>query len=205
MADEVRERSARKSELLEAAYRYVLDHGITDLSLRPLATEIGSSPRVLIFLFTNKDGLVREILARARADEIALLARLREGHEPMGLATAVERTWAWLVAAEHRALLRLWAESYARSLVDPTGVWAGFAARTVEDWMEVLADAQPEDERTSDSGTTARVLALAVLRGTLLHLLATDDEAATTAAITRHVAILRSQTDTDSADSSIGH
>lgn len=188
-----REPSARKYELLEAAYRYVLDHGITDLSLRPLAAAIGSSPRVLMFLFTNKDGLVQAILARARADELTLLARLRKDESPVGLALAVERTWAWLVAIEHRALLRVWAESYTRSLIEPTGPWAGFAAKTVEDWMQVLADAQPASERNSEEGGTARVLALSVLRGALLHLLATDDEPTTTAAIDQHVTHLRAE------------
>ncbi len=38
--------SARQTELLEAAYRYALTHGLTDLSLRPLAEAIGSSTRV---------------------------------------------------------------------------------------------------------------------------------------------------------------
>ena len=36
-------------------------------------------------------------------------------------------------------LLRLWAEAYARSLVDPHDPWAGFARSTVEDWFDVLA------------------------------------------------------------------
>ena len=61
--------SARQAELLEAGYAYALTHGLADLSLRPLAAAIGSSPRVLMFLFGNKDGLVRALLARARADE----------------------------------------------------------------------------------------------------------------------------------------
>ena len=67
--------SARQAELLEAAYQYALTHGLTDLSLRPLAEAINSSPRVLLFLFGSKDGLVRALLSRARADELALLAR----------------------------------------------------------------------------------------------------------------------------------
>ena len=46
--------SARKQELLEAAYQYVLGNGLADMSLRPLAKEIGSSPRVLLFLFGSK-------------------------------------------------------------------------------------------------------------------------------------------------------
>src|SRR6478752_7148466 len=137
--------STRKVELLEAAYRYVLDNGLTRLSLRPLATAIGSSPRVLVFLFGNKDGLVRAVLARARADELAMLERLGQaaGEQPVGLAVAVEQVWAWLAALEHRPVLRLWAEAYTRSLVEPDGAWAGFAESTVNDWLAVLAECQP--------------------------------------------------------------
>lgn len=56
--------STREAQLLEAAYRYVLTYGLSDLSLRPLAREIGSSPRVLLYLFDSKEGLVRALLAR---------------------------------------------------------------------------------------------------------------------------------------------
>ncbi len=78
MDETARARSPRKEELLERAYGYVLEHGIADLSLRPLAAAIGSSPRVLLFLFGTKDGLIRELLARARADELAFLARVSD-------------------------------------------------------------------------------------------------------------------------------
>ncbi|MFH8221954.1 TetR/AcrR family transcriptional regulator [Streptomyces sp. NPDC018057] len=182
--------SARRTELLEAAYRYVLAHGLADLSLRPLAMAVGSSPRVLLFLFGSKDGLVRALLARARADELAILDPLRGPGEPIGLPAATERIWAWLAAAGHRPLLRLWAEAYARSLVEPDGPWAGFARATVEDWLTVLAACQPPAERDTGPGATRRTLALAVLRGALLDLLATDDEPRATAAVRHHLALL---------------
>jgi AcrR family transcriptional regulator len=60
--------SARKRQLLDAAYDYVIERGLTELSLRPLAEAIGSSPRVLLYLFGSKDDLVQALLARARAD-----------------------------------------------------------------------------------------------------------------------------------------
>ena len=82
--------SARRHELLEAAYGYVLERGLADLSLRPLATAIGSSPRVLLFLFGSKDGLVRALLARARADELDVLDRVRQG--PAGRAPPPTRS-----------------------------------------------------------------------------------------------------------------
>jgi AcrR family transcriptional regulator len=179
--------SARKVELLEAAYRYALEHGLAHLSLRPLATAIGSSPRVLVFLFGNKDGLVRAVLARARADELAMLGRLSGSGDPatVGLAAAVERLWDWLAAPDHRQLLTLWAEAYASSLVEPGGTWGGFAAATVHDWLTVLAAYQPAGDRDTPDGVARRTLALAVLRGALLDLLATGDHARVTAAV-RH-------------------
>ncbi|MEU9636744.1 TetR family transcriptional regulator [Streptomyces tendae] len=183
--------SARRNELLEAAYRYALTHGLADLSLRPLAEAVGSSPRVLLFLFESKDGLLRALLARARADELALLDRVGQPDRPAGLAPAVERVWTWLAAKEHRPLLRLWAEAYARSLTHPEGAWAGFARATVDDWLGVLAGFQAPSERDSEDGAVRRTLALAVLRGALLDLLATDDEERLTAAVAHQLALLR--------------
>jgi AcrR family transcriptional regulator len=183
--------SARRDELLELAYRYVLEQGMSGMSLRPLATAIGSSPRVLLFLFGSKDGLVRALLARARADELALLDRVRPSGGGRDLSSVGEAVWEWLAAPEHRALLRLWAEGYARSLVEPDGPWAGFAAATVEDWLDLLAAAQPPRVRDTARGVAERTLTLAVLRGALLDLLATDDRERMAAAVRRHLAGLR--------------
>jgi AcrR family transcriptional regulator len=167
--------------LLELAYAYVLAHGLASLSLRPLATAIGSSPRVLLFLFGTKDGLLRALLARARAEELELLDRLRGGGSDDRLAVVVSEVWSWLAASEHRGLLTLWVEGYAQSLVEPDGPWAGFAQATVNDWLELLADAQ--SPATGPGSAAQRTLALAVLRGGLLDLLATGDVERTTAAL----------------------
>ncbi|WP_112133485.1 TetR family transcriptional regulator [Glycomyces dulcitolivorans] len=181
MTQETASPSARRTELLEAAYRYVLDHGLADLSLRPLAAAIGSSPRVLLFLFGSKDGLIRELLARARADELAFLGRL-DGH--IGLATAAERLWEWIAAPERRPLVRLWIEAYGRSLVEPDGAWAGFAKATVDDWLAMLTECEP------GADPARRTLVLAVLRGAFLDLIATGDADRTGAAVRLHLDLL---------------
>lgn len=174
--------SPRREELLERAYLYALEHGLADLSLRPLAAAIGSSPRVLLFLFGSKDGLVRALLARARADELDFLARARAAGRADPAAT-VRATWQWLAAEPVRPLLTLWTEAYARSLIEPGGSWSGFARQTVEDWLAVLA-AGPSARRLGGTAKSAeRTLALAVLRGGLLDLLATGDTDRVTAAI----------------------
>lgn len=195
MGESARVPSRRKEELLELSYRYALEHGLADLSLRPLAAAVGSSPRVLLFLFGSKDGLVRALLARARSDELALLRGARADGVSGGLAAAVGTTWEWLAAREHRPLLTLWAEGYVRSLVEPDGPWAGFARQTVEDWLEVLAASQPPGRRRSASGAAERSLALSVMRGALLDLLATGDTARTGAAVEQFLARLETQDD----------
>ncbi len=185
--------SPRQVELLEAAYRYVLEHGIAEMSLRPLAASIGSSPRVLVFLFGNKDGLVRALLARARSAELALLERLRHATagECIGLVAATVEIWTWLAAEDHRGLLRLWVEAYARSLVEPHGAWSGFAQATVDDWLTVLADCQPPDERNSENGIARRTIALAMLRGALLDLLATGERQRVESGMAHELLLLR--------------
>jgi AcrR family transcriptional regulator len=173
--------SARREELLELAYRYAQDRGLAGLSLRPLAAAIGSSPRVLLFLYGSKDGLIRALLARARADEIAFLDEVRGG--PDGLPATALRVWRWLADESHRAVLTLWVEAYARSLVEPDGPWADFAQSTVDDWLTVLAAAQPVEERSTTAGEARRTAVLAVLRGAMLDLLATGDVTRTGAAV----------------------
>ena len=48
----------RRDELLSRATDYVLEHGLIGLSLRPLAAELGTSDRMLVYHFGTKDALV---------------------------------------------------------------------------------------------------------------------------------------------------
>jgi AcrR family transcriptional regulator len=176
--------SQRQQELLQRAYEYVLQHGLMTLSLRPLAQAIGSSPRVLLFLFSSKEGLVQALLTRARAAELAFLAQMRR---PDDFDSVVRRVWQWLVAKEHRPMLVLWLETYAHSLVEPEGPYAQFALRTVDDWLELLATHQTPQHRRTRAGANERALALAVLRGAMMDLLASGDATRTTALVEAHL------------------
>ncbi|MEU4479920.1 TetR/AcrR family transcriptional regulator [Micromonospora sp. NPDC023966] len=186
MSQNERPGSARRDELLERAYAYALAHGLAELSLRPLAAAIGSSPRVLLFLFGSKDQLIRALLGRARADELAALRQAREAGGVDDFAAAVRTTWGWLVDPAHRPMLVLWVQAYARSLSEADGPWAGFARQTVEDWLGLLA----EVHGAADSGGEDLALDLALLRGALLDLLATGDAERTTAVVERYLGLL---------------
>jgi len=179
--------SPRRDELIEAAYAYVLEHGVTTVSLRPVAEAIGSSTGVLRFLFGSKDGLVRAILARAREAELVLLERLPGDAT---LADIARVTWDYLSDPANRPALALWTECYAASLLDPDGPWGEFARSTVEDWLTLLGRSQPANLRRSASGRAQCTTVLAVLRGAFLDLLATGDEARTSRAVDLYLATL---------------
>ncbi|WP_375493571.1 TetR/AcrR family transcriptional regulator [uncultured Jatrophihabitans sp.] len=124
---------------------------------------------------------MREILARARDDELQLLQSLRLTHADTSTTAVAATVWEWLVSAEHRRVLTLWVDTYARSVVEPEGPCADFAAATVRDWLEVFTDLGAGQDDTD------RTLLLAVLRGCLFDLLATYDVDRTTAAVTRYL------------------
>jgi len=163
--------SPRRAELLERTLDYATRTNLSELSLRPLAAEIGSSPRVLIYLFGSKDGLLREVLAAARARQLAVVTRAMEDSAEPG--DVLGRLWAWISRPDNAGVARLFFECYSRSLGGGEP-WATFAADSVRDWEPPLrriltasnGAAPPEAEVT---------LTLATLRGLLLDLLATGE------------------------------
>lgn len=179
--------SPRRAELLNRAYAYVLEHGIGSLSLRPLASACGTSPRVLLYLFGSKDGLMRELLARARDEQLAMVAAaLEQDTDPSGseVDAMLGRLWQWLSAPERRASVRLTYEAFLCSLRRDPGPWQGFAAEQVQSWLHLLCAAQ-----TGTPPALARARAtymLAVVRGLLLDLLACDDPQRVGSALTPH-------------------
>ncbi|NYI07874.1 TetR/AcrR family transcriptional regulator [Allostreptomyces psammosilenae] len=165
--------SERRAELLRATLAYVAEHSLSDLSLRPLAAAIGSSPRVLLYLFGSKEGLIRELLAANRAEQLDLVRRAVEGaHTPRG---ALERLWEWLVDPVHRNVMRLFFEGYVRAFDDSgaPGPWHGVARASLEEWLPLM-ERVLEPCRAQGREVPA-TLVLATLRGLLLDLLADDD------------------------------
>jgi AcrR family transcriptional regulator len=162
------EDTARKSELVRKLLAYSAEHGLSQMSLRPLAAAVGSSPRVLLYFFGSKEGLVRAVLVRSRENQYRLVEQW--------LADRIERLWQWLADPEQAGVERLFFESYARSLHDEDGAWAGFGKTSVSDWLpfinRMLAAMREQPRRDTDPMPT---FVLASVRGLLLDLLATGE------------------------------
>jgi AcrR family transcriptional regulator len=173
-ADASHDDSARRAELLARLIDYSAEHGLSGMSLRPLAAAVGSSPRVLLYFFGSKDGLIREVLLRSRADQMELVRQWVA--EAPGPAERIERLWQWLADPAQAGIERLFFESYARSLHDDDGPWRGFGQQSVEDWLPVIDQlVQVTAGRSRRRDQALSTLVLAALRGLLIDLLATGD------------------------------
>lgn len=62
-----------RTRLLDAMTVHVLEHGLANASLRPLAKAAGTSDRMLIYHFGSKDGLIEELLLHICAKFTATL------------------------------------------------------------------------------------------------------------------------------------
>lgn len=174
-------------KLLDAAIEFVVGHGLTDLSLRALAAELGTSHRMLIHHFGSKDGLWVAIVEEVERRQLAAV----DGFvlDP-GLSFA-EAQRAWWQHISDPALWpneKLFFEVYAQALRGrpPT---ADLLPGAVDSWLEPTAAlARALGLPARDAMAFAR-LGLAVTRGLLLDLLATGDRAGVDAAMDDWIAL----------------
>jgi AcrR family transcriptional regulator len=168
---------ARRRRLLDDAVDYVVAHGLSGLSLRPLAAALGTDASVLLHHFGSKDALLVAVLNGVRDRLRAVDAVVRED-DP---AARVRAVWGWAADPAHDRLYRLFFEAYALALRHPER-YRDFLDHVVADWLAQLGPA------VGERGAT---LAIATLRGLLLDLLATGDRARVEAALQEYAASLR--------------
>lgn len=162
----------RRAALLEAAVDYVCEHGLADLSLRPLAKAVGSSPHVLLHYFTSKEELVVEIVRTGRKRQQVMLAELKLGNlEAREVAAALWRQWS---APKWRALTRLSFEVYVLALHDRTR-FGDYLQRSVEDWLVALERCAPHPDTSPRAVRSFATMLIAGYRGFMLDLLGSGD------------------------------
>ena len=172
--------SQARERLLAAAVRHALDAGIADLSLRQLAAAIGTSHRMLLYHFGSREGLLVAVTQAVEEQQRAAL--LGSGTTPQD----ARRSWEHLSDPKMWPQERLFFELYAYALRGRPGT-EGFLDGIVESWVAPIAAALVEagaDERTARADAR---LAVAVVRGLLLDLLATGDRAGVTEAYERYL------------------
>jgi AcrR family transcriptional regulator len=141
-------REDRRDAALDRMADHVLSEGLTGATLRPLAAAAGTSDRMLLYYFTDKDELLTAILeriaARLLADLNAMIARRRP------FASLLKGVWGVLNLPRHRPYMNIWydlASGAARGL-EPhrkiSGVIADGYLAWIEDRLARDADGPPD-------------------------------------------------------------
>jgi AcrR family transcriptional regulator len=170
--------SRARERLLAAAVRHALDAGIADLSLRQLAAAIGTSHRMLHYHFGSREGLLVAVTQAVEQQQRAAL--LESGTSPQD----ARHFWERLSDPSLWPQERLFFELYAYALRGRPGT-EGFLDGIVESWVAPIAGALVQAGADEQTARADARLGVAVVRGLLLDLLATGDQAAVTEAYER--------------------
>ena len=156
--------------LLDACTDHALEHGLPD-RLAPLAAAAGTSTRMLIYHFGTRDGLLREVLGRARQRQVEAFTELLRVRPDEPYPVTLRRAWSVIAGPDGRPYLRMFGR-----LHDTAGepLWPGFRRSATTDWLAPL-----EDGMRSLGRPELATVVLAVIRGLLMDLDATGDTART--------------------------
>ena len=111
--DDIARDPRRRAEWTAAATDYVLEHGLIGLSLRPLAADLGTSDRMLLYHFGSKDELVAAVLRDSNDRAIAQVAALPRSRD---LHAAVRDLWALVHTEPADRCTRIYVEAAALGL-----------------------------------------------------------------------------------------
>jgi AcrR family transcriptional regulator len=170
----------RRRQLLDALVEEFAAGGVGDRSLREVAGAVGTSHRMLLHYFGSREDLLVAIVEAVERRQMTLLPDL-----PTDLADNFAAMWSDVRRPELRNLERLFFECYARA-AQGEKPFDRMVPGAVDGWLdEVGAFAGGPIDRA-----VAR-LGLAVIRGLLLDLVATDDDAGVDAAAKAFVSLVR--------------
>jgi len=170
----------RRRQLLDALIDAFADGGIGDRSLREVAEVVGTSHRMLLHHFGSRDELLLAIVTEVERRQMTVLPDAAT--QP---TDAMATMWADVRRSEMRPFERLFFECYARG-AQGEQPFARMLPGAVESWLSEV------DAKTGSSADPAFVrLGLAVTRGLLLDLVATDDDEGVDAAAQAFIDLLR--------------
>lgn len=169
-----RRKPERKADVLRAMADYLIDSGVSDVTLRPAATALGTSPRMLLYHFGSKEELVAAALKEVRRREIEMLGRALRRRPPSSVAGVMRSIWRWYASPRRAPYLRLFFEAWGVGLQRPER-YAGFLDEVRKDMLPI---AEEPLVRLGASQREARAIAtfmIAALRGLLIDLAANRD------------------------------
>jgi AcrR family transcriptional regulator len=160
---------------LDACTDYALDHGLPD-RLGPFAIAANTSERMLIYHFDSRDNLVREVLQQARRRQIETFTSLIAVRPEEPYPTTLARAWSAISGPQGQPYVRMFSRLHD---TDGEPYLPGFRKAATTDWLATLEQGMASLDRPE-----LATVVLAVIRGLLMDLDATNDTARTNQAFT---------------------
>ena len=165
-----------RDRLLGLAVDHVLSNGVASLTLRGLATAIGSNNRMLLYYFGSKEQLTMDALhsASSRFPRFRSISQdLRTSQADLG--ARLSEAWDGISAAETRPFARLFFEVFGLAVNRPDvyRAWLENVAHELVD--DVTATLEREGMGRAPAGVLAREL-VGCWRGLQMDLLSSSDE-----------------------------
>ena len=182
----------RKQELLDALVTYLVRHGLADLSLRPMAAEVGTSARLLVFHFGSKERLLAEVLAEMHGRLQRSFGSLLAEESPPRKVPLLRAFWDWATSGENYDYHRLLYQLQLLGAQNPK-VYGRYLKQNSMTWLELIQPALPKVQQTPGFAT----LYGAVFDGLFIELMSTGDRRRVNAALEEFIELARTHAGVD--------
>lgn len=127
---------SRREELLDKVTDHVLAEGLIGLSLRPVASAVGTSDRMLVYHFGTRDALISAVVARSTSRAIRVVEGLPGAPT---VRSGVNRLWATYLTEPLSGCLDVYCQAAATGLIGQEPYLSDARASNLA-WSSALRD-----------------------------------------------------------------
>lgn len=164
----------RKASVLHAMADYLLGAGVADASLRPAASALGTSPRMLLYHFRSKEELLVAALREVRRRETEMLVREIQRLPDATSDDVLGVIWRWYASPRRAPYLRLFFEAWGLGLQNPRR-YEGFLETVRKDLLVVAEDSFVQRGYPQREASAMATFMIGAFRGLLLDLVTNKD------------------------------
>lgn len=172
----------RKQDLLDVIIEYLGDHGIGDLSLRPLAKRLGTSTYTLTYQFGSKDQLLADAVAHAQAAQMQAVETWLTTSPQLPAAELLRQLWSWTLVPHNLRLVRMLLEATTLAHSQPD-LFGQVGPQVVGHGVELIRQALQRDGVATARARGLATQVYATLVGLQVDLIATGDVARVSAVV----------------------
>ncbi|AII04195.1 TetR/AcrR family transcriptional regulator [Rhodococcus opacus] len=165
----------KRAKLLSGVIDYIGEHGLSELSLRPLAASLETSARMLIHYFGSKEQMLIAALETQRPDIAAAFADVADAD---ALRQRLHEGWTANTSGDSATSASVVLQVLGDACVQ-RGPFLDYATSAVELLVTAIAQVLGRLEPPVEDPTATATIVVSGLRGVLLDRLVTGDAART--------------------------